>query len=240
MLGQCDIPTRVPSGSRATRSCRSPPRHAGRAPGSRRSAHSPPSGPASRTRFADRATPALGGDCRPSSRRAYSRRRRLATLTTAARRSTCASERGVRIAAMEDRRLAGARGGARRQPARAVRRPRLRLRDRAAVAPPARARRPADRGRDRPGLEPGTPRFSDSPEDDPDDQRTTSASGWRTRLPSAPRATASGQRALSRRSGRTTGVSCVQVADPDGYRVEVYAHYWRHDVEKRRPASLTR
>jgi hypothetical protein len=27
---------------------------------------------------------------------------------------------------------------------------------------------------------------------------------------------------------------------PDGYRVEVYAHYWRHDVEKRRPAPLTR
>lgn len=39
--------------------------------------------------------------------------------------------------------------------------------------------------------------------------RTTSASAWRTRLPSAPRATASGQRALSRRSGRTTGVSCT-------------------------------
>jgi hypothetical protein len=66
------------------------------------------------------------------------------------------------------------------------------------------------------------------------------ASGWRTRLPSAPRATASEQRALSRRSGRTTGISCVQVADPDGYRVEVYAHCWRHDVEKRRPASLIR
>jgi hypothetical protein len=33
---------------------------------------------------------------------------------------------------------------------------------------------------------------------------------------------------------------CVQVADPDGYRVEVYAHYQRHDVEKRRPAPLTR
>jgi catechol 2,3-dioxygenase-like lactoylglutathione lyase family enzyme len=32
----------------------------------------------------------------------------------------------------------------------------------------------------------------------------------------------------------------VQVADPDGYRVEVYAHCWRHDVEKRRPASLIR
>lgn len=32
----------------------------------------------------------------------------------------------------------------------------------------------------------------------------------------------------------------VQVADPDGCRVGVYAHYWRHDVEKRRPAPLTR
>jgi hypothetical protein len=32
----------------------------------------------------------------------------------------------------------------------------------------------------------------------------------------------------------------VQVADPDGYRVDVYAHDSRHDVEKRRPAPLTR
>ena len=32
----------------------------------------------------------------------------------------------------------------------------------------------------------------------------------------------------------------VQVADPDGCRVEVYSHYSRHDVEKRRPAPLTR
>jgi catechol 2,3-dioxygenase-like lactoylglutathione lyase family enzyme len=68
-----------------------------------------------------------------------------------------------------------------------------------------------------------------------------SASGWRTRLPFARRPTAAGQRALSRRSGRTTGVSCaVQVADPDGYGVEVYSHYSRHDVEKPRPAPLTR
>jgi catechol 2,3-dioxygenase-like lactoylglutathione lyase family enzyme len=32
----------------------------------------------------------------------------------------------------------------------------------------------------------------------------------------------------------------VQVADPDRHRVEVYAHCQRHDVEKRRPAPLTR
>jgi hypothetical protein len=30
------------------------------------------------------------------------------------------------------------------------------------------------------------------------------------------------------------------LADPDGYRVEVYAHELRDDVEKRRPAPLIR
>ena len=32
----------------------------------------------------------------------------------------------------------------------------------------------------------------------------------------------------------------VHATNPDGYRVKVYADYSRHDVEKRRPAPLTR
>jgi hypothetical protein len=31
-----------------------------------------------------------------------------------------------------------------------------------------------------------------------------------------------------------------ETASTDGYRVDVYAHYLRHDVEKHRPAPLTR
>ena len=41
----------------------------------------------------------------------------------------------------------------------------------------------------------------------------------------APRASASGRRASARPNGRTTGASSrVQVEDPDGYRVELFAY----------------
>jgi hypothetical protein len=41
-------------------------------------------------------------------------------------------------------------------------------------------------------------------------------------------------------NGSAQGRCEAPVTDRDRYRVEVYAHYWRHDVEKRRRAPLTR
>jgi hypothetical protein len=42
--------------------------------------------------------------------------------------------------------------------------------------------------------------------------------------------------------GQTGGPdACVfNLADPDRFRIELYAHDWRHDVEKPRPAPLTK
>jgi hypothetical protein len=56
---------------------------------------------------------------------------------------------------------------------------------------------------------------------------------------SAPRATAPEQ-GVVKTEWQDGGLVRVRVADPDGYRVELYAHSERHDVEKRRPAPLTR
>lgn len=52
-------------------------------------------------------------------------------------------------------------------------------------------------------------------------------------------AAASGQCGLSRRIGMTAGVSCL-FKWPTRRLLQVYAHFQRHDVEKRRPAPLIR